>query len=106
MGVSVAALAYRLNKLGTLSDWQYRNFCIQINKNYGHTELEEMPRERSIVWEKVFRELWRDRATKDHVAEELGLLGREIEGLIFNMVGSLSSVSALREEGHPKLKLA
>src|ERR1700742_2303507 len=31
-GVSVAALAYRLHKLGVLSAWQYRTFCIQINQ--------------------------------------------------------------------------
>ena len=31
-GVSPAALAYHLHKLGILSDWQYRMFCIQINQ--------------------------------------------------------------------------
>ena len=31
-GVSVAALAYRLHKLGILSDWQYRGLCIEMNQ--------------------------------------------------------------------------
>ena len=55
-GVSTAALAYRLHKLGILSDWQYRTFCIQINqKGYRTEEPNGLPREESVIWKKVLR---------------------------------------------------
>jgi hypothetical protein len=44
-GVSTAALAYGLYKLGLVSDWQYRTFCIQINQNgYRSDEPNGLPR--------------------------------------------------------------
>tara|TARA_R100001143_G_scaffold62552_1_gene66121 strand:- start:1640 stop:2716 length:1077 start_codon:yes stop_codon:yes gene_type:complete len=105
-GVSVAALAYRLNKSGTLTDWQYRTFCIQINKQFGKSEPDGLPREKSVVWEKVFRELWKDKATKDHVAKQLCVPGYELDSLIFNLVGSQPDSSEDRPKGVPKLRLA
>lgn len=105
-GVSVAALAYRLHKADLLSDWQYRTFCIQINKCFGQSEPEEMPRDRSVVWDKVFRELWKDKATRDHVAEEICVPLSELDGLVFSLVGPSSGASNLRPNGPPKLRLA
>lgn len=102
-GVSVAALAYRLNKAGLMSDWQYRNFCIQINKQFARTEPEELPREKSVVWEKVFRELWNEKATKDHVAKELNLPSLELDALVFNLIGGRVAPVT---RGKPKLRLA
>ena len=104
-GVSVAALAYRLNKSGTLSDWQYRTFCIQINKLYGKSEPDGLPREVSVLWKKVFRELWKDKSTKDDVAKELCIPSNEIDGLIFNLVGNLMDATYLRAMGTPRLRL-
>ena len=52
-GVSTAALAYRLHKLGILSDWQYRTFCIQMNeRGYRTNEPGGVPREESVCLEK------------------------------------------------------
>jgi Zn-dependent peptidase ImmA (M78 family) len=56
-GVSVSALAYRLHKMGLLTDWQYRMFCIQINRKYEQSEPNRLPPERSRVWQMVLREL-------------------------------------------------
>lgn len=87
--VSVAALAYRLQKLAILSPWQYRSFSIQISSlGYRTEEPESIPKEESIVWKKVFSELWNDRITKNHVADELNLPFDEIENLVFGLVGS------------------
>ena len=104
-GVSVAALAYRLNKSGILSDWQYRTFCIQINRLYGKSEPDGLPREVSVLWKKVFQELWKDKSTKDHVAKELYIPSNEIDGLIFNLVGTSMDSTNLRAMGTPKLRL-
>ncbi len=105
-GVSVAALAYRLHKSGVLSDWQYRNFCIQINQEYAQSEPQGLPRERSVVLEKIFRELWKERATRDHVAKELRIPSQELDGLVFNLVGIEDAQGNKPIEGRPKLRLA
>ena len=68
-GVSVAALAYRLHKLGLLSEWQYRTFCIQISKRGFRTdEPNGLPRETSVIWKKVLNDLWSRKVTKSHIS--------------------------------------
>ncbi|WP_444925896.1 helix-turn-helix domain-containing protein [Microbulbifer sp. TRSA002] len=101
-GVSVAALAYRLHKAGKLSDWQYRNFCVLINKQFGKSEPDGLPRERSIVWEKIFQELWKERITREQVADELSLPLEEVDGLVFNFAKTSPSTGT----GTPQLRLA
>ncbi|SER83563.1 Zn-dependent peptidase ImmA, M78 family [Nitrosomonas sp. Nm51] len=86
-GVSAAALAYTLHKLGIISDWQHRTICIELPKRYGTTEPNGIERERSVVWEKVLRELWNERTTKADVAESLHVPTEEIENLIFGLTG-------------------
>jgi len=86
-GVSLAALAYRLHKLSLLSDWHYRSICITINKRYRASEPEPIERETSIVWQTIFSEMWKEKITKTHIAEELNLPLEEIEGLVFGLIG-------------------
>jgi Zn-dependent peptidase ImmA (M78 family) len=101
-GVSTAALSYRLHKLGILSDWQYRMFCIQINqRGYGSREPNGLPREESVVWKKVFTDLWADRISKQQVAADLHLPSDELENLVFGLTGS---VAPPRAKGPPNLK--
>lgn len=106
-GVSVSALAYRLHKAGTITDWQYRTFCIQINKKFGISEPNELKRERSVVWEKVFRELWKDGVTRKDLAKELSIPVDEVESLVFGLVGSYKSQNELINdtENKPKLRI-
>jgi Zn-dependent peptidase ImmA (M78 family)/DNA-binding XRE family transcriptional regulator len=88
-GVSVAALAYRLHKLSVMTDWQYRTLCIQIGqRGYRTNEPNGMSPEESVVWKKVFTELWSDRISKNQIASELYLPIDEIENLVFGLVGS------------------
>lgn len=87
-GVSAIALCYRLHKIGLLSDWQYRTFCIQINQRYGRQEPQEMKREFSIVWEKVLRSLWVDGVTKKHISESIGVSFSDINELLFGLDAS------------------
>lgn len=106
-GVSVAALAYRLHKMGIISDWQYRTFCIQINaRGYRTSEPSGLPREQSIVWQKVFSELWSDRISKNHVAAELHVPADEIENLVFGLVGLPTRPPSADADGSkPKLQI-
>jgi Zn-dependent peptidase ImmA (M78 family) len=102
-GVSTAALAYRLHKLGILSDWQYRMFCIQINqKGFRTEEPNALPREESVIWKKVFTELWNDRISKRQIAADLRLPPAELENLVFGLTGAISPPE--RAKGPPNLK--
>jgi Zn-dependent peptidase ImmA (M78 family)/DNA-binding XRE family transcriptional regulator len=102
-GVSTAALAYRLHKLGILSDWQYRTFCIQINqRGYRTEEPNGLPREESVIWKKVFSELWTDRISKSQVAADLHLPTDELENLVFGLTGAVTPPA--RSKGAPNLK--
>ena len=89
-GVSTGALAYRLHKLGILSDWQYRTFCIQINqKGYRTHEPNGLPREESVVWKMVFKALWNDKISKNQIASKLHLPADELENLIFGLTSDV-----------------
>jgi Zn-dependent peptidase ImmA (M78 family)/transcriptional regulator with XRE-family HTH domain len=86
--VSAMAMAYRLNDLGLLSEWQYKSICIELGKRgYRSAEPVGIERETSIVWRKVLSQLWSERTTKNDIADSLHLPLDELEGLIWNLAG-------------------
>jgi Zn-dependent peptidase ImmA (M78 family)/transcriptional regulator with XRE-family HTH domain len=91
-GVSVSALGYRLHKTGIITDWQYRSFCIQVNRLYGKTEPNGLQRETSVVWDKVFKELWKDGVSRDRLARDIGIPEDELSNLVFGLLGDAGSV--------------
>jgi Zn-dependent peptidase ImmA (M78 family) len=102
-GVSTAALAYRLHKLGILSDWQYRMFCIQINqKGYRTEEPDGLPREESVIWKKIFTDLWSERISKNQIAADLFLPPDELENLVCGLTGEIKQPE--RTRGRPSLR--
>jgi Zn-dependent peptidase ImmA (M78 family) len=82
-GVAAVALAYRLNKLGLMTEWQY----IQINRQYRSSEPEGIPAERSTIWQMILTELWKDGLSRSHIAQQLLLPDDELENLLFGLVG-------------------
>jgi len=89
--VSAMALTYRLNRLGLISDWQYRQFCIQLTQQgFKTAEPGGIERERSAVWEKVFSGLRSERITKYDIANELKIPPQEIEKLVFGLANMIS----------------
>lgn len=82
-GVAAVALAYRLNKLSRLTEWQY----IQINRRYRTTEPNGMSHERSSIWQMVLTELWKEGMSREHIARELKIPVSEIESLLFGLTG-------------------
>lgn len=85
--VSVAALTYRVHKLGIISDWKYRDLCIEISSNgYRKNEPSGIERERSMVWEKVIKTLWREKVTQEDIAAALDIPADEVSDLIFGML--------------------
>jgi Zn-dependent peptidase ImmA (M78 family)/DNA-binding XRE family transcriptional regulator len=86
--VSAMAMAYRLNSLKLLSDWQYKSICIELGKRgYRAGEPGGIDRETSVVWRKVLIQLWSEKTTKNDIADSLHLPLDELEGLIWNLAG-------------------
>jgi Zn-dependent peptidase ImmA (M78 family) len=84
--VSLLALTVRLNRLEILSDWRYRDFCIQIRSRYKDSEPDGIPREHSVVWQKVMQSLWSEKVTQLDIARALDLPEREVSALIFGIL--------------------
>jgi Zn-dependent peptidase ImmA (M78 family)/DNA-binding XRE family transcriptional regulator len=85
-GVSLAALTYRLHKLGLLSDWHYRKLYIEISKRgYRKEEPAGGPRETSQVLHKVFAALRAEGVTKRTVADVLQVHPKDIDELVFGL---------------------
>lgn len=88
-GVSLSALAYALHKHKRITDWNYRTFCIQINRNYGKSEPQAIETERSSIWQMVLIELWKDGISRNHIAKQLDLPFSEVENLLFGLTGDV-----------------
>lgn len=87
--VSAMAMAYRLNTLRLISDWQYKSICIELGKRgYRLGEPNGIDREISPVWHKVLTQLWSEKTTKNDIAASLFLPLDELEGLIWSLAGS------------------
>lgn len=92
-GVSLAALAYRFNSLGLVSEWNYRSLCIEIAKSgYRTKEPEPMAREISQLLTKVLDILHSRKQGRREIAESLCLSVDEINALTFQLT-RLSVVS-------------
>lgn len=98
-GVAAVALAYRLHKLGRMTEWQY----IQINRHYRTAEPDGIVREKSAVWEMVLRELWKEGLSKEHIARDLKIPLSELEGLLFGLTAEIEPPS--RNASRTQLKV-
>lgn len=98
-GVSAAALAHTLNKIGKISDWHYRGYCIQLGKLGRNVEPNPMPRETSQVWAKVLTDLWQQGISLSRLANRLAIPERELRSLLFGIAtafGGTPTMSPLR----------
>ena len=96
-GVSLAALAYRMNSLELVTEWSYRTLCIDIaKKGYRTKEPRPMRHETSQVLSKVFDVLRQEGVRKADIAAELALTVDELNALTFML--TLSSVSSGTDE--------
>lgn len=92
-GVSLAALAFRFNSLGLISEWNYRSLCIEIAKSgYRTNEPEPMERETSQLLTKVLDILYSRKQGRREIAESLCLNMDDINALTFKLT-RLSVVS-------------
>jgi Zn-dependent peptidase ImmA (M78 family)/transcriptional regulator with XRE-family HTH domain len=94
--VSLLALTYRIHKLGFVSDWRYRDLCIQIASRFKQDEPEGIDREKSVVWQKVMKTLWSERITQADIARALHLPVSEVNTLIFGILYSGTAEQPVR----------
>jgi Zn-dependent peptidase ImmA (M78 family)/DNA-binding XRE family transcriptional regulator len=99
-GVSLAALAYRMNQLGLLTEWTYRSLCIDIaKKGYRKKEPKPMRQETSQMLAKVFEVLRSENTKKSAIASELCLLVEDLDNLTFGLTISGVATSGMTERG-------
>lgn len=110
-GVSLAAIAYRYNSLGLISEWNYRNLCIEIAKSgYRTNEPEPMDRETSQLLNKVLDILHSRKQGRREIAESLSISIDEINALTFQLtalsvIPGNSSTDSKSQTHPPKLRL-
>ena len=87
--VSLAALTYRMRKVGMLTGWEYQTRFKEIGRhNYREQEPEPAPRERSEVLSQVLQLLAEDGTHVSQVAGMLLLYPDELNRLLFGFVAS------------------
>lgn len=86
--VSVAALAYTLNKHRVISDWHYRGYCIELNKYGRENEPQGIEPETSQVWQKILTALWQEGISTSHIAKDLHVPEREVRNLLFGIAAT------------------
>lgn len=85
-GVSLVALAYRYHSLGKMTEWTYRNLCIEMAKNgYRTSEPDPMERESSQLLSKVLDFLQSQKIGRAEIAKSLCVNIDEINALTFKL---------------------
>lgn len=81
--VSAAALAYRLNKVGYLSDWHYKSMVIEMRRRgYHEKEPDPVPRETSYVHDLALRALREKGISLRQISDQTRLPMPEIVGML------------------------
>jgi Zn-dependent peptidase ImmA (M78 family)/transcriptional regulator with XRE-family HTH domain len=85
-GVSALALVHRLHKLGIIKEWQYRTLCIELTAAGYRSNEDEMPRDTSQVFAKVFKTLRAEGITRGAIARDLMITSAELDSLLVGLV--------------------
>jgi Zn-dependent peptidase ImmA (M78 family) len=86
-GVSVTALAYRLHQLKLISDWHYRNLCIEMSQKGDRTqEPSGLPHETSARLGQIFNALREDGVNRLEIAQSINIYREDLEDLLFSLV--------------------
>jgi Zn-dependent peptidase ImmA (M78 family)/DNA-binding XRE family transcriptional regulator len=111
--VSLASYVYRLHRTGMLTDWRYHLLFMQMaERGYTTTEPDGIARESSLILEKVFAHLRREKTSRSQVAQGLAIPLSELEKIVFGLVMSAvqgnggSATSPTASESGQKLSLA
>lgn len=105
-GVSAISLVHRFKQLQVITEWQYRSFCIQLSQAGYRKREDEMPRDSSQVFAKVFDALRSEGTARSAIARDLMLTTAEVDsllvGLVIASVPNSQTERALSSEADPK----
>lgn len=101
--VAALALTYRLHDVGMLSDWHYRQTCIELGKRgYKKGEPDGIAREASQLLAKVFKALRARGIARTDIAKALHINAKELNGYVFGIVMTAIDGMAQRSPGEAK----
>lgn len=101
-GVSLAALVYRLHKIGVATDWQYRTLYVELSKRgYRTAEPRSVAREGSALLTKVFEALRLQGLSPRGVAAELGWPVEQVHEFLLGLGAALLPVDGGGNGGGP-----
>lgn len=96
--VSAISLVHRLKALGSITEWQYRRFCLELSQaGYRSTEHDGLPRDTSQIFEKVFAMLREEGRSRGIIARDLQITLAELDSLLVGLV--IASVGKNQAEG-------
>jgi Zn-dependent peptidase ImmA (M78 family)/transcriptional regulator with XRE-family HTH domain len=108
--VSLAALNFRMHQLGMTTEHHYRSLCIQISRMGGRTkEIDGLPREQSLLLDKMLRMLSTDGMSRADIARDLSVTTAELDEMMFGL--TLTAIDGKRvgeptqRKGPPRLSL-
>jgi Zn-dependent peptidase ImmA (M78 family) len=109
-GVSLAAVAHRLHKLGVVTDWQHRKLHDQIiSPEEGRSHANGPASETSQALQTAFAALKRVRTTKREITEAVSLRLDDIDELSFGLLRTVFDSVAVPapepERDRPRLRL-
>jgi Zn-dependent peptidase ImmA (M78 family) len=85
--VAAMALTYRLNELGFLTEWEYRNHCVELSRRgYRRSEPGGVPHESSLLLTKVLQSLRQKGIRLRELADELSLTLDELSSYLLGLV--------------------
>lgn len=84
--VSLVAVARRYRSLNLITEWGYRNLCMEISRRgFRTSEPQPLARETSLLLEKVFAHLKASGVTRVDIARQLHISVDEINALTFGL---------------------
>lgn len=94
--VSAAALTYRYNKLGIITDWNATSIYKQLAQRGRNNEPNPLPHESSLLLDKVFQALVQENFDFSKLTNDLCLNLVEVNNLTFNLASKYQNLDALR----------
>ncbi len=105
--VSAMAMTHRLYELGLLTEWGYRNTCVNLSRmGYRSSEPGGFAPESSQLLDKVVRTMRAEGTTPARIAAELGITVSELNTHMFGLVPTAVEGGAIKTPpAKPTLKL-
>ena len=94
--VSAAALTYRYNKLGIITDWNATSIYKQLAQRGRNNEPNPIPHESSLLLDKVFQALAQENFDLSKLTNDLCLNLVEVNNLTYNLASKYQNLDALR----------